>query len=73
MEEKFLKIEFLLVPECLKAHGMPYLVCFLRYFPDRKYGCIGTGDFIQAMINIDLGVQTIIVIIEIDAVQWDKI
>ena len=73
MEGKFKKIEFLLVPECFEAHGMPYLVCFLRYSPDRKYDCIGAGDFIHAMINIDLGVQTIIVIIEIDAVRWDKI
>ena len=51
---------------------MLYLVCFSRYFPDRKYGCFGADDFIHATINIDLGVK-IIIIIEINAASGQNI
>ena len=47
---------FLLVTECSEAHGIPYLVCFSRYFPDRKYGCFRADDLFHATMNIDLGV-----------------
>ena len=50
------KIVFLPAPECSEAHGIPYLACFSRYFPDRKYGCFRADDFLHITINIDLGV-----------------
>ena len=43
-------------PECSEAHGIPYLECFSRYFPDRKYGCFRADEFFHVTINIDLGV-----------------